>query len=298
MSTASSILSLAYNQLRAEQGGTDVPGLSESDMLSVLNKANEEWQRAFQRNEGEPTLARKSETAYDVISATALAANTASGASSVTLDDSSDFEASGAFVVHDDNLTDFGEYTGNAANVLSGVTGLNFAHEDGDQVYAIYALPSTFDSFRGDEECPDGVRMEGGTPLSFTSKPPVGFTYSLYDNGTTKYLWLPPGLTGSVQVLYNKKTTTIDDTGDSVDWDAKYDWFGVWRLVAHGRRSRGDAITSMRYQNGDVVDMDDHRANVIMREAMQERNIGKGPRVRPIGFVRSFGIYRTNFRET
>lgn len=298
MSTASTILSLAFNQLKAEQDGTDVPGMSTVDMLSVLNTVNQEWQRAFRRGSGEPLPAIRKETAYDLITPTALASDSAAGATSITLDDSSDLASSGAFVIYDDNLTDIAEYTSNAANVLSGVTGLAFAHEDGDQLYPLYALPSDFESFRGDEESPSGVRMDGGTPLEYTSSPPTGFRFSLYDNGTTKYLWLPPGLTGTVSVLYNKDSTTIDDANDSIDIPPAYDWFAVWRLVAHGKRSRGDIVQKIQYANGHLVDEDDHRADQILLEAQKERNIGKGPKVRPLGFVRNFGIYRTNLRET
>lgn len=299
MSTAGTILSLAYNQLKAEQGGTDIPGLSESDMLSVLNTVNQEWQRVFMRNSGEPLPARRSETAYDILSNTALAANSAAGATSLSVDSGTDASSSGgAFVIYDDNLADIGEYTGKSSNTLTGVSGLAFAHEDGDQLYFLYALPSNFHSFRGEEGSPDGVRMDGGTPLAFTSGPPSGFRFSLYDNGTTKYLWLPPGLTGTVTVVYNKTTTTINDTGDSLDFPSEYDWFAVWRLVAHGRRSRGDDIRKISYPNGHVVDEDDHRADQILLEAQRERNIGKGPKVRPLGFVRHFSVYRTNFRET
>ena len=297
MSTASTILGLAFNQLRAEQGGTDLPGLSVSDMLSVLNTVNQEWQDRFLAHSGEPLGTRKSEHGIDLVAATALNGDVASGATSIILDSASDFSSSGgAGAIWDNDIPDIFEWTGKSSNTLSGVSGIGWAHEDDDRVQVFYALPSNFDSFRGEEGNDSGVLYDDRISLVYNSAFPVGFEFSLYDNGTTKYLRLPLDMTGSVRVTFNKTTTTIDEVGDSVDWPSKYDWFGVYRLIAHGKRSRGDPVQRVQYPNGELVDEDDHRADQILLRAQKERNINKGVKVRPLGFKRTMGLYRTNFR--
>lgn len=258
-------------------------------MLRVLDDANREWQRAF-RVGGEPPQPIRKQTAFDLVADTTLSAAQASGATTASLTDSSSFGSSGALAVWDDATPDVQEFTGNAANALSGVTGCDWAHESGDTVQLLYALPSNFGSFRSTEDSPEGVRTDGGYALTFTSGDPNNYRFTTYDNGTTKYLWLPRGMSGSVIVTYNKANTTIDEGTDTVDWDVAYDFFGIYRLVEHGLRARGN--------NADKIQEAHLLANEKLRDAMKDRNVGKMIRVRPMGRARNpeLSLYRTNFR--
>lgn len=260
-------------------------------MLAILNDANAEWIRTFKRGSGEPPVFMKKETGFDLIADTTLSAAQAASASTTSLTDSSDFAASGAIAVWDDNTSDIEEYTSNAANVLSGVTGADFAHESGDTVQALYALPSNFGTFRSTEDAPDGVITDSGIPLYFTSGEPRNYRYAIYDNGTTKYIQPPKGLTsGALRVYYNKKSTVLDETTDTVDVPSDYQFFLVYRLVEHGRRVRGE--------NADKVQESRMMANELLLQAQKEKNVGKMFRTRPIGRMKNpeASIYRTNFR--
>lgn len=279
-STAATIIGYAWKILKVEST-VITPGLQTEMMLNVLNKGNMEWLRTFRRG-GEPPIARRAETGYGLIAATALASDQATTDVTAVLDDSTSFSASGAIVVVNNEMSDIQEYTSNAANTLSGVTGIDFAHSDGERVVQLYPLPANFHSFRTNEKARFGI-LVNGVPYDFSSAVPEGLRFSVYDNGTTKYLWFPVGLTGDCTVVYNKSTTTIDDTTDIVDVPPEYEDFLVHRLAEHGRRVRGD--------NVDRIQDERNRADLILREAMRERNFGKGVRTRPLGLNRVNSIY-------
>lgn len=291
MATAQTILDLAWNQLRVSGSDTDVPGLQETTMLAWLNHCNAEWKRTFRRGAGEPPRLFAKETAVDIKAATTLDEDVATSDVSFDLASASDFDSSGAFVVYDDGMPDIIEYTGKSSNTISGATGIDWGHEDGDRVIKLYALPSNFHSIRSTPECRDGVQVNN-TPYFFVPDDPKGAQYAIYDNGTTKYLWLPQGLSGSARIFYNKSSTTIDETSDSVDVPAEYEWFLVCRLVAHGYRARGD-------QPGLDVPFD-QMADKILREAQAEKNTAKIARTRPINPYRGLShddYYRLVTRE-
>lgn len=266
--TATEIISDAWKVLKTEGDSASIPGLQSSMMLTVLDKANREYLRTFRRSGGDPK-ALEAETGYDLITDTALAADVASGATSFTVDDSSDGESAGAFVIWDDNTADFGTYTGNAANALSGVSGIQFAHEEDDTVQFLYALPSDFGSLRKEGDNGDGVTING-LPYFYTEGEPQGFYFSIRGD----YLWFPRGVSGSAFLKYNAEATTIDADDDSVQVPEDYDFFLVYRLVEHGRRVRGD--------NADKVIEAKVEADKILRQAMIEQQHSRGVRVRPI----------------
>lgn len=66
-----------------------------------------------------------------------------SGAVSLLLDDSSLWPATGTACI---NNRDFFAYTANAANTLTGVTGIQADHDEGDRVELSYALPTDIDA--------------------------------------------------------------------------------------------------------------------------------------------------------
>lgn len=247
-------------------------------MLAQLNHANSEWKRTFKRGAGEPPTVFRKETAFDIVAGTTLDENVATTDSNFDLASATNFDSAGAIVVYDDGMPDIIEYTSKASNTISGVTGIGWAHEDGDQVIKLYALPSDFHSFRSSPDCPDGVQVNN-TPYFFVSDDPKGGQFAIYESSSTKYLWLPQGLSGSVRVLYNKTSTTIDATDDTVDVPVEYEWFLVYRLVAHGKRARGN-------EPGADIQFD-QMASEILRQAQMEKNTGKIARTRPINPNRS-----------
>lgn len=240
-------------------------------MLSMLNQANMEWQRTFKRAGGEPPDLLKRETGYSIISGTTLSAAAATTDVTLSLTDSSTFPSSGAVVCYHQNMPDIIEYTGNSANTLTGVTGIDFAKVSGDAVYKLYVLPTTFHSIRSENQG-DGVFVDD-VPFTYVADDPIGTQYSIFNNGTYKYLWFPESLTGDCRVTYNKNSTTIDDTSDSVDVPQEHELFLVYRLCQHGFMLRGFPDKALYYER---------LANEILMQAQRERNIRKGPMVRPL----------------
>lgn len=282
MSTAGTILTYAWNVLNEDGTTVSNPAMQQATMLAVLNSVNAEWKRTFRRGAGEPPKVLAKETAFDLKSSTTLSADQATSDTTTSLTSGTDFDTSGAYVIYDDGMPDIQENTGKSSNTLSGVTGNDWAHESGDTVIKLYALPSNFHSFRASPNNPEGVEV-GNTPYLYVPDDPQSGQFSLYDNGTTKYLWMPIGVSGSCRVFYNKNSTTIDETTDSVDVPVEYEWFLVHRLVEHGRRSRGD--------NPDKVMESKNQGDMILREAQAEKNTSKIARTRPIGRPRGLDDY-------
>lgn len=290
MPTASVPLDLAYSELRTDADQTDLPGLAQSVMLKVLDLADREYNATFRRHATEQTFKRKGEYGIDLVSNTTLDEDTTTSTTDFDVDDGTKLSTTaGAGAIYDSEVPDIFEHTAPSGNNIPGVTGLNWAHEDGDTVIQLYPLPSTFHSFRSEERSPDGVILDNALALEFTSSPPENQEFSVYDNGTTKFMWLPRFMTGTVRITYNKEIDTIDDVGDTIDvFDEEHIWFHVWKLVAHGKRARGDNIQQMQTTSGKMMDEYDYKANQILMKAHRERNIGRHVRTRPI---RSFQIH-------
>ena len=158
---------------------------------------------------------------------------------------------------------------------------MSFAHEADDVISLLYALPSGFKSFRSEEGFEDGVSVDGN-PFFFTSGDPFGNKFGIYDNGTTKYLHFPSGLTGDVFVRYNGTPTTTDAEGDTVDIPTVDEWFPVHRVVQYA---------APLLERNDMYQLAAGKAFEILKSAHQRRNIGKRMRLRPManrrGFTRS-----------
>lgn len=275
-STAETILGHAWNLLRTDGSSTDIPALQEAFMLTLLSQANMEWVRAHRRGGGAQPLVFLRETGFDLIADTNLAEATTVDDTEFVTDDSDDFDASdGALVVWDANMPDICQYTTNtvATETFSGVTGLAFAHEDGDTVQALYKLPTTFSRFRPSDGYGDGVLLNGN-PLRFMQGPPEAGYFSMYDDGTNKWLWLQRGATGSASVLFEKKSAIIDSTDDTVDVPEESEFFLVWRVVQIATVPKEGGVPSQLYLLAKT------EANKILQDSLMDRNVGKIVRVR------------------
>lgn len=270
MATGATILGYAQDTLGFDRTSVGVPGLEPTQLLAHANQAVLEYFDAFRKN-GQPPSRVSKETGYALVADQNLAADVASGATSFTIDDSSSYGASGAIAIWDDNRPDYTEFTGNdLSTAISGVTGVDFAHETDDNTQLLYALPSNFVDFRQQEGNPAGVTVDGH-PYTFTSSAPYGSRFAIYDNGTTKYLNFPEGLTGDVFVKYNADPTTVDEESDSVDVPTRDEWFVVYRICQ---------------KVAPLLDKDpnyyENQANLVLGDALKRRNINKRPRTRPI----------------
>lgn len=265
---ASTIIGLAWNKLNVDGTTVSEPGLQMNGMLSILTDACNEYRRAFRRG-GEPPLFIRKEKGYDLVADTTLSAAQDTSDVTASLTESANFGSSGAIAIWDGNVPDIQEFTSNASDILSGITGNDWDHDAEAPVSLLYALPSNFGSFRATEDSPYGV-MVNGVPFKYTSGIPIGQQFAIYDNGTTKYLFLSRGTTGFVFLTYNKNSTVMDDAADLVDWPSEYDYFGVNRLVQHGCFIRNE-------WNGMVEAKAE--ANRILYDSLKDRNVGKAVRV-------------------
>lgn len=235
---------------------------------------------------GEPSSILRRETGYTLVDDTALNGAIASGATSIILDDSSDFGSSGAVAIWDNDRPDYAEFGGNnLTTTLSAVTGVSFAHEDDDVVSLLYALPSNFDSFRSEEGYEDGVSVDG-MPFFFTTGNPTGNKFAIYDNGTTKYLHFPSGMTGDVFVRYNIVPTVISSESSTVDVPVEDEDFVYWRVVQYA---------APLLERPDMYTIAKDEAAKILKSAHDRRNISKRPRLRPM--VRRVGVPAYHYKN-
>lgn len=289
MSSAGQIIGYAEALLRVDGAESGVPGLEETQMLSFCDQANREYCNAFKNGGGEYPDFLKKDHGFDIIADTTLAADSAAGATSITLEDSSGFPASGVIAVWDEGMPDLATFTGNAADVLSGVSGLSHAHEEGDTVQVLYALPD-FDSFRSTHRTQQGI-LVNNAPYRFTSDFPFLNEFSTFKSGATTYLWLPRSLSGQVYMTYNARPTTIDDADDELNIPVDDEYFAVWRIVEMGREILlSDGISVQNARN---------RADKLLYNALRRRNTTKIVRtaVRPRVFANRPPSYLYQTRE-
>lgn len=270
-SSASTITGLAYGLAKVESTSISTPSLQTTQMLQWLNNANAEWRELF-RISGEPTEAMRKEDGFTLSTETTLSADASEGDTTLSVTDSTLLPSAGAAVVWTDDGFDVIEYTSSAANVLSGVTGIDVdTLLEGSTISAIYALPSNFDDFRAVEGAPHGVMVDG--PHLQTSGVPIGNQFALYDNGTSTYIIFPKGQSGKATIFYNRASTTIDEATDVVDVPVKHQMFLVYRLVAHIKRVQRDLQSAQYF---------DALADKEVSLAQKAKNLHKIIRTRPI----------------
>ncbi len=228
-SAASVIIGLIRNLLRTDSG-SDVPVVSDSFLLAAISDGNLKYANAFQPS-GDAPIVFQREFGVTLVAESALAVAAAATDVTLTLTSSSAFPAASAEVLWGpDGSPDIVSYTSNVSPVQSGVTGLGFVHAVNDAVQLLYALPSNFGEFREEPTYGDGVRLNGA-PLTFIGGPPIPGTFSMYDDGTTKYLWLPRQQTGIASVWYDKLSTAITSVDDVVDVPVQYQMYLVWHAL-------------------------------------------------------------------
>lgn len=287
MSIASTFLNRAQNTLDFSRTEIGVAGLESANLLTVLNSAVKEFHASFDKS-GEPNSILRKEYGYTLPSDTALNGGLASGATSIVLDSSAFTNAptasiaSGAIAIWDNNRPDYAEFGANdLSTTLSTVTLVSFAHEDNDVVSLLVALPSDFDTFRSEEGYEDGVSVDG-VPYFFTSGDPIGRKFAIYDNGTTKYMHFPQGLTGDVFIRYNKAPTVISAETTTVDIPVKDEDFAYWKLVEY---------CAPKLERQDWYQIAQEEALKSLSSTHIRKNRGKRPRLRPM--KRTTGYFRS-----
>ena len=266
-STVNTIIGLASKIASIDPSTIGIPGVEETMLISVTDKANREYYNKFMLGGGEPRSDRTAETGGTLAASTTLNGAVTSASTTITLDSVTSYPTSGAGAVWDNVSPDFIEYAGISTLTLTGVTGIGFNHESADAFSIGYVLPSNFESFRSASDSPDGVEVNG-VPYRFTTGVPSGNQFSVYDNGTNKFLFFSKDASGDWSMRYNKGATSLTVTGTTVDVPVEDEEFIVYRLVEH----IANIVYGLGSAQGQVARQ---MANKVMLDALKRRNVGK-----------------------
>jgi hypothetical protein len=180
---------------------------------------------------------RRGSYGTDSLDATALNGAVLSGAATITVDSTTGFASAGAAVIYDNNQFDLFTYTGKTATTFTGVSGIDFDHEDNLSVESLYSLPATFGRMRPSRKSGitaknhDGVQVDGAGYLEVPEFP-SGRQFSVYTSGDNSYLWLPRGTDGQIMVSHDTKPNTITTAESLISYPDPYHLYHVWGLVA------------------------------------------------------------------
>lgn len=270
--TVADIYGMANDLLRQDGNSTNVPGLEETRTIDWINDLHKQYFDEFTTaGRNFPDYMKKTHgatmTAY-----TALAAAVASGASTFTIDSSSALGTSGAGVIYVDYQYDIFTHSGNASGTVSGVSGIDFAHEEDEIVSKLYPLPSDFGRMRiagtGATQH-EGVRVNG---IGYTQVPDMpGYRqYSLWQNPTDGawYLWLPYLASGKILVTYDKKPTELTATTSTIALPEQYadHMYLVWGLVGIFRQVLDEDYPAQKERAKQIE---------IVNTAMKRSNVGR-----------------------
>lgn len=269
--TVGDIQGFAQDLLRLDGSDLGLSGIEEARTIEWINDLNAElYEEFYSRGLVVPDYLASS-VGFDTSSATALAADTAAGATSLTVDSSAALDSSGAAVIYDRQHFDVFTYTGNSSGTVSGIPAsgrdsLEFAHDDDDAVEKLYALPSDFGRPRPGRIRGDGLTMDG---VPFYERPefPQLKHFSIYtDTSESKHLWLPRGSNGQASMFYDLKPSTLDSTDDEIDWPSPYHWYLVYGLVGLYKQ-----VLEASY----VPDKEMAQMTNVVNKAIKKRSAGK-----------------------
>ncbi len=281
-SPASSILNSAWSILRTSGSSTDIPALQESFMLTLCNQANAEWLRAFRRGGGTGPLSSLAETGFNLVADTSATLAVSQGATSFTVGSITGWDTSnGAGVMWNNFMPDQFFYISAAALTFSGVTNISFDHNASDVVQFLYKLPTNMKTPRNADAYGDGVQYNG-IPLRFREGPPTYGYFTIIDNGTNKWLWLPRNSTGKISILYEKNSTTIASTADLVDVPPENEFFLVWRIVQYASIPKAGGMPTALFATAK------QQADTMLRDALADKDIGSSVRVRPFRLIKPY----------
>lgn len=262
----------AYAQDLLKFDGTDVglAGLEEDRVINFVSDLDKQFAEEFYtRGIVLPTYLA-SHYGTDTVTGTTLSAATAAAASSFTIGTSTALATSGAGVIYDNNQFDIFTHTANSSGTVSGVPAsgsgsLAFAHDSGNAVERLYPLPSDFGRPRPGKGRGDGV-LVNGIPYYEVPEFPVQTCFSIYDTGTTKYLWMPHSQSGQIMIFYDMSPDTLTTTADTISFPDPYHWYHVWGLVALFRQIMDESYIPQREQSEMLK---------VVNQALMKRSAGK-----------------------
>ena len=274
---ARDIYGYADDIMRQQGAGSGIPGIEETRTLDWINDLNAAYFDEFYGNGLVAPDYMASNIGYDSGSSTELSEDTAAGAITMTVASSSALNTSGTFVLYDNQHWDIATHTANSSGTVSGIpaTGrdaLNFAHESGNIVEKLYALPSDYGRMRPQkrydliERAHEGVTIDGRGYREVPNMP-ENYDFSVYKTSSgSKYLWLPRGHRGQVMVHYDRNPTTLSSLDTELDMPSPHHWWVVWGLVA---------LFKQVMEEGYVPQQERVEQANVLRNALKKNSAGK-----------------------
>lgn len=264
---------MADDLLRQDGNSSGVPGLESTRAITLIDALHRKFFDEFtDAGMNFPSYMKKGH-GDTMVTYTALAGDVTSGATTITIDSSSALSTSGAGVIYRNNQYDIFTHSGNSAGTVSGVSGIDFDHDEDEIVSKLYPLPSDFGRMRiegaGDRRH-EGVRVNG-LGYSQVSDMPGYRQFSLWQNPSDGawYLWLPYVTSGEILVSYDKKPTSLTVTTSVIDIPSQYadHMYLVWGLVALFKQTLDDDYVATKERQEQLK----YISSALKRESVGKR---------------------------
>jgi hypothetical protein len=244
--TVQDIYGMADDLLRQDGNSSGVPGLEETRTISWVDMLHRAFFDEFTNSGSNYPIYMRKHDGDTMVATSTVAADFLAGASSFTIDSSTALGTSGAGVIYKNYQFDIFTHSGNSSGTVSGVSGVDFDHDEDEIVSKLYPLASDFGRMRVEgtgETRHEGVRVNG---LGYSQTPdmPSYRQYSLWQNPTDGawYLWLPYVTSGDILTVYDQKPTNLTATTSTIDIPTQYadHMYLVWGLVALFKQTLDD----------------------------------------------------------
>lgn len=282
--TVQDIYTATDSLLRQEGNSSGVPGMEETQTIVWINDLHQQFFDEFTTAGMNYPPYMKKRKGYTGVSGTYLTADVTSGASSFTVNSSDALDTSGAGVIYKNSQYDIFTHSGNSSGTVSGVSGVDFDHDENEAVTKLYALPSDFGRFRIEHDRMtrgEGVRVNA---TGYTEVPdmPAGTQFSRYQaSDASWYLWMPQNETGDILVTYDKKPTSLTLTTSTIDIPSSLPdhWYLIYGLAAIFKQVLDETYVPTKERQ---------QQEMVLKAAMKRASAGKRIQVSNVYF-RRFG---------
>lgn len=270
--TIAQVYGMAADLIRTEADTSGIPGLEEDRTIDWCDQLNAEFFDRWKEAGRLPPQYMRKAKGYSAKATTALAADiTSTSATSTSVDDASVLfdNSANALVIYGNGSFDVITYTDTetTTDTVTGISGLDFTHSDGDTVHALYPLPSDFGEFRTDKRH-KGFTLNGIGGYEQVTEWPVDYQFAMFeDSSENKYLWTPRVITsGDITVFYNAKPTTLTATTSEVDMRSPDYLYVVWGLVGIFKQVLDDSYVPVK---------EEQMKTLILNRSMSRETVGR-----------------------
>jgi hypothetical protein len=286
--TASDIYGYAQDLLKMDGDTIGIPGCEEARTLNWINDLHYQYFQSFYDNNIVLPKNMRGEDGFDAPSSTTLDGDVAVTDTEIDLTSGTNASSGGGGIaIYDGSSVETVWYTGKSTNQLTTVTGIDYAHDDGEIVRFLTALPSNFWKMRPEENMGHGLTVNGGGYKEVPSDP-INGEFAVIENGATSYIWLRD-TSGKVKISYDKLPTAITSTASILDIPNPHHWYVVWGLVAIFKQILDDEY---------VPQKEETQMAKILNGAFKKDSAGKVLKVRtPMSGFRRGINYRRLFTQ-